>query len=100
MHIEIETPTVENNNFPNNNRTGEQWYVVAQEALLFREGEKYPDKFVINLYFQSHKTMEAGLTAQKSIVPLKAGKYTLEDKAFYVNNRSQLTLDVLRLKAA
>jgi len=98
MHIEIETTNLTNNNFPNNKRAGHQWYTVSQEALLFRDGEKYPDKFTINLYFQSHESAQEGNQAQQSIVAFKAGKYQLEDKAFRVNQRGQLDLDILSIK--
>ena len=100
MHIEIENNIVESNNFPNKNNSKARWFTVAQDALLFRTNEKYPDKFNINLYFQSHEEMNEGLEAQKSIVPLKSGKYVLDDKAFYINNRGQLTIDSSRLVIA
>jgi len=98
MHIEIETTNLTNNNFPNKKREGYQWYTVSQEALLFRSGEKYPDKFTINLYFQSHESAQEGNQAQQSIVAFKAGKYQLEDKAFRIDQRGQLGLDVLCIK--
>jgi len=100
MHIEIESTNLDKNNFNNKNRVGEVWYTVTQSALLFREGEKYPDKFEINLYFESHDLISGtGLQTQSAIVPIKAGKYHLNDKAFYINQRNQLMIDSTRLKS-
>ena len=99
MHIEIENTNLDFNHFPNKRNNKEQWFTVVQGALLFRDGEKYPDKFDINLYFQSHQELSDGSTAQNSIVAIKAGKYQLEDKAFRIDQHNQLEIDVLRLKA-
>ena len=98
MHIEIESTDLDYNSFPNKRTPNASWFTVVQNALLFRSGEKYPDKFHINLYFQSHDEMADGTTAQKSIIAIKAGKYQLEDKAFRIDQRNQLQLDVMRLR--
>ncbi len=93
MFIEIENNQLDYNNFPNRNNSDARWYTVSQSALLFRDGEKYPDKFELNIIFSGNQD------DQKSAVAFDAGKYELDEKAFYINQRNQLALDPVRLRA-
>jgi len=93
MFIEIENNQLDYNNFPNRNNPEGRWYTVSQSALLFREGEKYPDKFDLNIVFSGDQN------DQKSAVAFEVGKYELDEKAFYINQRNQLALDPVRLRA-
>ena len=93
MHIEIENNQLDYNNFPNRNDPNARWYTVSQSALLFREGEKYPDKFDLNIVFSAQQD------DQKAAVAFEVGKYELDEKAFYINQRNQLSLDPVRLRS-
>lgn len=91
MHIEIENTNLVKNDFPNKNNKDTRWYTANQSALLFRDGEKYPDKFDLNICFSQIQA------DQERAAAFKAGKYELTDAAFYINNRNQLAIDPSRL---
>ena len=91
MRIEIEKTELTKNDFPNKNQVGERWYTASQPALLFRDGETYPDKFELSIVFSGNKS------DQDRAASFKVGSYEFADKAFYINNRNQLALDSSRL---
>lgn len=71
-------------------KTGNPYTIREQAALLFREGEKYPERIKL--------TLDEGLT------PYPVGLYTLHDSSFTVNRYDALqvrpVLSVLKAQAA
>ena len=82
MHIEFEKQErneTESESYGNNNNNQPPTFVATQNALLFRDGEKYPDKFEYRLYRGKDKNQAD--VAQ----PMPAGKYSLKETAFGVS---------------
>lgn len=58
------------------------WYFVRQKALVFKDGESYPDKYNLTLLITD---VEATANAHR---PLETGEYVLPDHAFDFSGRS------------
>jgi len=81
MYIEIEEqakqPIQTRPNYRDNTKTD---YSVYQNALLFVDGQKHPDKFDYCLYDGDNQQQAS------SIQPLPVGKYQLKESAFGVRH--------------
>lgn len=93
MKVVIENPTAEVRSFPVKESETKRWYVKEQPALLFKDGEKYPEKYNHILAFTQNES-EANQAK-----PLPAGEYSLAEAAYYVNNRNNLATNTQRLAA-
>jgi len=91
--IEIEIEEVNHDNFPNKTDSNKKWYIASQRALLFKDGEKYPHQFKINLGFSGN---EADVI---NIRPINKGVYNFSEEAFFIDNKQQCQLDASKLKA-
>lgn len=90
MNVEIENPTKIQSSFAKKDGTG-FWYTSSQEALLFKEGMKYPDKFELQLSFSDSEQ------DSNNSKPFPAGKYELHESAFYIDNRDHLQINAEKL---
>lgn len=76
MHIKIDNPTKTVRSMQTRNG---QRFIAEQPALMFKEGENYPDKITITL----------GIEEQEHIAnnkqPLDAGDYDFTDDCFNVS---------------
>lgn len=81
MRIEIESIAVTKRqiSFPDK-RTGEMKtiHVTEQKALLWRDGERYPERLVLDV--------------EEGNPPFTVGVYTLSDQSFVLNRYSKLSL--------
>lgn len=57
-------------------KTGNPYTIREQSALLFREGEKYPERIKLNL--------------DDGVTPYAPGRYSLHDSSFSVNRYDSL----------
>ncbi len=78
--------------FPNKNDPTARWYIAEQQALMFKDDSKYPDKFNINLAFTSDEN-EAN-----NAKPFPEGNYQLLDTAFSVDRNGAGTCDFSKLE--
>lgn len=75
IKIEIESQTVVTRS-GTSQKTGKPYTIREQAALLFRDGEKYPERIKL--------TLDDGLT------PYAPGFYSLHDSSFSVNRYDAL----------
>jgi hypothetical protein len=92
MYVEIENQQTIDRDFPNKNSPGSRWYVREQQGLLFKDGSKYPDKFLIPLSFSSDQS------EQQKVGGFSPGQYVFSDDAFTLNNNSQIVIDGSKLR--
>jgi len=89
IRIEIESQTIQTRSGVSS-KTGKPYTIHEQSALLFRDGEKYPERIKLNL--------DDGAT------PYAPGQYSLHDSSFSVNRYDSLqvrpVLSPLKVQAA
>ncbi len=90
MHIEIEKQEVTDRQFTSKT-DGVINFTRVQPALLWKEGENYPDKIIVPLSFTQNQT-ERDTTTPKEI-----GHYKLADLSYYTDNFGNLKLGQLQL---
>lgn len=77
MKIEIENTKIEERSGTSNN-TGRAYTIREQQALMFKNGERFPDKIKLNL--------QAGQSAYQP------GLYELDDKSFSVSRYGSIDI--------
>jgi len=76
-----------------NARNPQQPYqVVTQPALLWKDGEKYPDKFDFRLYFGTD------VNKANAVQPMPPGNYRLKESAFGLDNYGGINCDFSELE--
>ncbi|PTB88422.1 hypothetical protein C9927_04180 [Pseudidiomarina aestuarii] len=91
MHIEIETTNTSDRQVTAR-RSGEVFFIREQQALMFKTGQKYPDKFTLNIYFGNDEKL------RNATGSLPVGRYQFAEEAFYINNNQQMALNPSRLQ--
>ncbi len=92
MKIVIENQTKEVASVPKRNDDSKRWHIATQKALLFKNGESYPDKFELTLRITENES-EAN-----AINPFPVGEYTFSEDAYVIDRRNNISLDPLKLK--
>lgn len=89
IRIEIESQAIQTRSGVSS-KTGKPYTIREQSALLFREGEKYPERIKLNL--------------DDGVTPYAPGHYILHDSSFSVNRYDGLqvrpVLSPLKVQAA
>jgi hypothetical protein len=91
MHIQIEEQTINSRDFPHQRSSTGRYYVVSQPALMFKDGQKYPDKFPLDLIFTENKAEADNCKA------LPPGRYHLSEDAFYIDRNQRPQCNFSRL---
>lgn len=91
MYIEIENTDLEQSQVVSR-KDGTVYHAVAQAALLFRDGSKYPNHFQIRHAFTSNK---AEADAAK---PYQPGKYLIDETSYRISRFGELSLGDIKLK--
>lgn len=91
MYITIETTEFEDREVISR-KSGAVFFTREQKALLFKDGEKYPDKFVHRLAFTENR-ME-----RDNSKPIPAGEYSIHPNSFTIDNFGGLRLGALHLE--
>jgi hypothetical protein len=93
MFIEFEKQErSETEQVPNARNPQQPYQSVHQPALLFRDGEKYPDKFNYRLYFGTD------LNKANAAQPMPVGKYELKETAYGVDQFKNINTDYSELQ--
>jgi hypothetical protein len=87
MYFKIEKPVKNVRSSAKKNGAEGHWYFVTQEALLFKDGETYPDKLELTTLITD---VEAVANAHQ---PYPVGDYVIPDHAWELRNGRNLTFD-------
>lgn len=93
MRIEFEKQTrSETTQLANGRNPQQPFNVVTQPALLWKDGDKYPDKFEYRLYFGTD------VNKANAAQPMPVGSYRLRESAFGVDNFGGINCDFSELE--
>lgn len=91
MYIEFESSEYEDGEIMAKN-SGVVYFIRQQNALLFKEGEKYPDKFTHRLAFSDNRQK------RDNSQPIPPGQYIIDEQSFYIDRYGGVRLGELYLK--